>query len=156
MTNTQGSGFLSSYGTVDERITFLQKLANETKTSDDTLANDTDIQFNAPANKTYSFILSVMFTTGATPDFQYAIAVPTNGTAVGLTGNISGSAGRVQLDINAAVALTAGAVSAQATQIGRITSGDGGTIALQWAQNTSDAADTILEAASFLMLMELP
>ena len=155
MTSALGSGTISSYNVLDERITFLQKLADEIITSDDTLSNDTDVQFEAPANKTYSFILSVMFSTGATPDFQYAVAVPNNGTATGETGNLTGTAGRVQLDITSAVALTAGAVSAAALLIGRITSGDGGTIALQWAQNTSDAANTTLEAATCLTLWEI-
>lgn len=133
------------------------------KTTDETVANSTVLQdddvllFTPTINRTYNFMLLLLFNAPATPDLKYAFSVPAGATINGMTNNTVGvTATSSWTDLTADQVVT-GSVGADATVFvtGRIVMGaTAGAVTLQWAQNTSNAAATAVLAGAMLIVWE--
>lgn len=146
-------------------FTAVPKTADQTKTADTTLANDTHLIFLTPATGTYVIRLVAFFTTAnATMDLKYATvfsgtATQNNMKRFVIAGALSGTDNETSLIGTAAIASTA--VAGTTTGTGRIEIETllvvtvTGTWGFQWAQNTSDAGALIMKAGSYLEWMRV-
>ena len=130
------------------------KTSDETICTDTVLSADAVLKFAAAANKKYIIEGRLFFTTGAPPDFKYSFTIPTNAT-----GKRAGCA----QDWNPAFESTAQCMTTQACVIvggqntyhvpisGEVQTGAcAGCITLTWAQRTSSACCTTVNAGSSL------
>ena len=139
-------------------FTFVKKTADQTKTSNAGLANDTDLQFSMLAATKYTIRGRIFFDTAATPDFKWAISGPASPTLVRI---------RRQWIVPSGTAYAGIAIDTAATASQSITTTSGtnggwvefeaiwhnlnaGTFAVQWAQATSDVGATTVRAGSYL------
>jgi len=142
-----GGGFDTVYKTADETIN-----------NDSTLTDDTDLQFSVDANASYAMICLFMYAADAIPDFKYAYSVP-----AGITGNIMD--GYFNSQNTSAVVRTWATSRSPIDSSGNVRAlfntgclnieGTAGTIAFQWAQNTSNAGNTTLKEGSYIMFKKL-
>ena len=136
---------------LNERITVIVKTADETKTTDDTFADDEELSgLSLLANSYYAFRMLIIHEEHATPDMKFKPYV----TSGGVTWQSDLD------DINATPAasqVTAGAADDRMCNITGViaTSTSGCLFSLQWAQNTSDANDSTVKAGSYILLHKL-
>jgi hypothetical protein len=112
---------------------------------------DSELEFAVAANEVWQFEGVILFTTAATPDIKFQATGPTG--AVGAWG-IVGNAGTT-VQGNRTVLGTEQAFTAFTAGIirfwGAIHNGaNAGTLAIQFAQNTADAANTTILAGSYI------
>lgn len=142
--------------------TTVTKTADETITSDSTLSDDATLKFSVSANTKYRFRFNVFFKTGATADFKYALTGPASPTILAVRMSVCAAFGSVvnyrsmgQYSDTAQSLLgsPASAVNEGGFVIleGVLHNGaNAGTVAFQWAQDTSDAGSTSVLAGSTL------
>jgi hypothetical protein len=139
------------------------KAAGQIVNNTATLANDAELTAAVSANTTYSFQVSLIFTSNTTPDIKYAFTFPSGATcAWGSVRLVSGASPTGDADFGAYSSATSGtsAVAAAGTggvQLALITGAlfvgaTAGSLTLQWAQNTANASDTTVHAGSWLLL----
>ena len=167
-TLTAGNGFTATAGKGYK--TYVRKSASESIASSTTLQNDDHITFALAASAVYqlSAFLSVSGSTGG--DFQTAwtITGPASGGShswrhclgpITSTSSVEGNSG-----VNRAIAWTSaqgygvdGSRNSSIVETGLLdtTAGGSGTITLQWAQNTSNAASTVMSTSSYAILERL-
>jgi hypothetical protein len=134
------------------------KTADETKTTNTTLAADGVLKFTMAASQKYAVRGRIYFTTGATGDFKARHTGPASPTLV----MIQRRAVAAGASADSSLAVDAAYSSADITALGGAGSGviefDGiiyngtnaGDFAWQWAQNTSDGTATVVKAGSYL------
>lgn len=142
---------------------YITKSGAETVTSSTTMQDDNDLTFTMEAGATYLVEVYINAqSASATPDIKTAWAGPADisgarwnvGTAVATTAGFVGredSNGRFSVHGVTTVtsyALDTAGVSIQET--GVISSATGGTFKVQWAQNTSSATATQVNASTFM------
>ena len=145
----------------------VRKTADESRSSTTTLADDTHLVFAGEANAVYVMWGWVKYFTGNTPDIKMQFTVPTGclgewawmmpgaGT---LAGSVNGYSIRTESnDVNVVRTGYGTSDTQQNTPVSGIfrLSSTAGNIALQWAQNVSDAAATILYTDSWLMFQRI-
>lgn len=130
------------------------KSSDEIKTSDNTPAPDSDLKVDLDANKTYAVICQLMFSAHSTPDFKSEWYGPT------------GIDVRMAYDLDSPNALLYTTASAGPTSPGSGTTAyrtiqwhgivtmatTAGTFGVEWSQNTSHSASTILRAGSYMLV----
>jgi hypothetical protein len=133
--------------------TFVDKTADETVNNSSTLQNDNHLTFPIAANKNYAVWGSLLGISGTTPDFKVQWAMPGSSTFdYNMAVQTNAGNGAVQWATEAAAHLVDGATANKAylfTGV-MIADGSGGTVTLQWAQNTADSSDTKLLTGSWL------
>lgn len=142
--------------------TVVTKTADETISSDSTLSNDSTLLFTVAANTKYRFRSHVMFRTGATPDFKWQVTSPASPT-LDRVHRISAAAlgtpvtQRVLSFTNLGVVSELGTAAAGADDGGFVqlegvlhNGANSGSVAFQWAQDTSDASNTTVLAGSYV------
>lgn len=142
--------------------TMVSKSTDETITSDSTLSNDSALSFAVAANTKYRFRFHVVFKTGATADFKYALTGPASPTLLACRISRSAAFGSVvnyrPMGTYAEVAESLTGAPSTGDQEGGYVLLEGvlhngsnaGTVAFQWAQDTSDAGSTKVLAGSYL------
>jgi len=151
---------------LQDEIDFLTALTveatdNPTKSSDTSLANDSQLLLTYEANVTYEFESDVFYGAGTTADFKYAHTF-TNATMTSLSADV--------LDVTTATTeaqiATLSEASGTAHSVGgagvssfrwlrfkaRFTTTGTGTLRFQWAQNTSTIENTVRKAGSYMTL----
>jgi len=154
--------YLYNSATLD--IQEIIKTADETVTSSTTLQNDNQLLLPYQPNATYIFRCWVDYE-GAnvgTGDLKWNWSGLTSGTNLRYTANYMSLTGTFSPTIGAAVNLGSSTLAAGTNgsgnpvgfeMVGSLSTGStGGTLQLQWAQNTSNATGTIVHAQSFLRL----
>jgi hypothetical protein len=133
------------------------KTANQSRVSTATLADDDTLKFAVAANTKYRFKVVVFFDTGATGDFKYALSCPASPSLVRVQRDhiLPGATTRVVAVDQACTASTAAAGTGTnggfVSMEGVFHNGaNAGTVAFQWAQNTSDGTNTTVLAGSFI------
>ncbi len=137
----------------------VRKLTDQILVNDNSVNDDTTLKFTMTADTKYTIRLKVFFTTGATPDFKYRLtgpaatfvrryitraangAVPAMvaiGTAYDTSDVVLGSTGTEGL-IDEEIIVHNGAAA--------------GDFLFRWSQNTSDGAQTIVRAGSYIEYM---
>lgn len=134
----------------------LKKTADQTKTSNNTMADDNTLTFSMAANTTYRIRANIFFTAKAASDIRVKFngpAAPTNiAYRMHYGETVTGGAGTTIFQSNASAytgndtSITAasdfsGFVFWEATIVNGV---NAGTFAFQWAQNTSVAENTVV------------
>lgn len=161
---TGGTGADPSWATT---WVIVPKTADQSKTSDTTLANDSALVFTAAANSKYHVRIKAFYDTVAAADFKYALS--TGAMTVSLirvhrrSYNSGATAGT-----DAEVATVDTAATGSTSLIGTGTDGGfiefdvilhvggtGGVFGFQWAQDTSTASNTTVRAGSVLEYLKV-
>jgi len=139
--------------------TTLEKTADQTKTATTTLGADTILQFPMTANTKYTIRMEVWFDTTAAGDFKWRHAGPTSPTLVRLRRQwiIPGGTAFAGIAVDTAFSAADLTLTGTGTNGGFImlsgvvhTGANAGTFSFQWAQNSSDAGNTIVRAGSYI------
>jgi hypothetical protein len=141
----------------------VKKSADQSITSNVTLASDSALAFSMAANTAYTVRLVVFFDTGATEDFQFAISGPTSPTYVRIRRRYFPPGSTSATNAMDTAATPATSITGAGTTGGYIEAdviwqngANAGTFAFEWAQNTSGATATIVRAGSFMEYMTSP
>ena len=138
--------------------TRIEKNADETIQSDQTLSNDNTLVFTATASTAYYVQVRAAWTSDTTAEFKYTMTIP-SGTirasgrtfdSLALTGAIGENC---NLNASGDVCSVAGTVTNNGIlEINAIIAvgGSGGSVAFQWAQSVSTATNTTVFKNSFL------
>ncbi len=131
---------------------------DETIASDSTLSDDTDLKAVLNINKEYSFIMNLFFTSDATPDFKYTFSLPAGASGViwdGISPLINTPSVTLTDITSTRVNLFPSTAELTILLCGKVTMGaTAGSMIFQWAQNTSDAANTTVNKGTFLTIWE--
>ena len=136
------------------------KPATTTRSSTITVADDPHLRTNLKANKTYVVRGRLIISSGATADFKWGIKAPANLVAYGTSSYIASDAATTVVPLLAGglptnrTVLMSGSNFAilQFEVLILITSADG-ELAVQWAQNTSNAESTMVACGSYIEVM---
>jgi len=147
-----GGGLFGAHG-----VDAVLKTVDETINSDAVLTDDADLQFTVDANSVYSFMVLMYITTDAAPDFQYAFSSPAGASGERSDGFWASGSQMIMQTLPTARSIVVGAPNLIGCPVfGRVvTAGTAGTLAYQWAQNTSDVADTTLHAGTMMMFKKV-
>ena len=139
--------------------TIVYKTADQSKTNNTTLADDTELFFSVTANTQYQFKAEIFFDTGTTPDFKYRHAGPAAMDLVRIVrrDSIPGS-GSLSYNMDTAFSVSDIALTSLSGTTGGYISLEGiihtgvnaGTFSFKWAQNTSSATATTVRAGSYI------
>jgi hypothetical protein len=131
------------------------KTANETVNNSATLQDDNHLSFHLPANGQWIFDASIKWSSGATPDLKLDWTLPSGTTGrYGVVGDQAQGTPDAQLDMAGTNVFPGGSGNFSTYLAGEITMGSAaGLVTLQWAQNTANASDTILQKGSWVRVM---
>jgi len=139
------------------------KSLSETRNSTTTLADDAELLVGLDSTSLYVFRIALFFDTSATPDFRFAITGPSSPTEVVIRGHYV-AVGDVNdtdfvdttLGVSHSVTGTGGTTGGFVLIDARLETGaNAGSLIVQWAQDTSDAADTTLLSGSYIDWMQV-
>lgn len=129
------------------------KTADQTKNSDNTLADDSEMSIPVEANSIYEFRAFLVTNSHATPDMKILFSSPAGAT---LNLFLSASNNGALIDPSSVTVLAgSGANRAGYWRGSLVTSSTAGNFVLQWAQKTSDVNDTILRKGSYIALTKM-
>jgi hypothetical protein len=149
--------------TISSETVFYVKPSDETVTNSAVLQDDDDLRFQGVANAIYKIQLCVRLNEDSTSDFKYAFTAPAgaivrgHNTATALSWP-NGAASDVDNDLTASriITFTSSFVfNWCATNGWVIMGGNSGEVVFQWAQNTAQSNNTILEKGSHLIVTRL-
>lgn len=134
----------------------IDKTADETINSSTTLQDDDELTVAVEANKRYRVLCMIRLTSDPAPDFKYAFTVPTDAICVAISGIGSSTGLSNENDLTASQTITTVNTNTRYLLIvgTLLVRGNAGSITLQWAQNTSDAANTTVNEGSWLAVIE--
>lgn len=130
------------------------KTGDETLNADATLQNDNELFVSVEANAVYLIEMDFVYSSGATPDIKTTFTGPT-GMSGSLTAWTTAAATTVSVSLSPTSTLVFDGTGANAWArlTGYITtSSTAGTLQFQWAQNVSNASNTIVRQGSYLNL----
>ncbi|HVE27783.1 MAG TPA: hypothetical protein VNC22_20395 [Sporichthya sp.] len=137
-----------------------RKTTNETVNNSSTLQNDDEIFLAVEASCVYHFELRISSDSGTTPDLKLGFTYPT-GTTIRWSGVDADTAGAVRitggLTETSVPAVVGGTPSVFASYYSGvvITGVNAGTLQLQWAQNSANLSNSIVQAGSYLLLQRV-
>jgi hypothetical protein len=155
--DTGPAGPPGTVGPVGQVNVVIRKPADEQVQNSATLQNDDDFSFALGANETWIFEgWIIVFSSTTSPDFKLAFTVP-SGATIRWSGLGDGNAGTD----HEVITTSGGSDSYQITSTAGVrdtilvhgvvqTGATPGTLQMQWAQNTNDAAPIVVEAHSYL------
>ena len=135
-------------------VEFIRKAADETIDTSSTLQNDDDF---------VGVELVLFIDSGSTPDFKFAFTVPSGavltwgiGSSVMMNTSETAVGSATETASGTAIALAGQAARRLVTVSGLVVnSTTAGNLQFQWAQNTSDAGSTKIEARSYMLVMRV-
>jgi hypothetical protein len=147
---------LSSLVTEVRPVT-VYKTANETVNNSTTLQDDDQLLISVEANVTYDFEAEIIYNSGTTPDFKFAWTYPAGLTMFYAVYAAGGGTflGYYETEVNTPVLDGAGAAVGVLLKGTVIVAATAGTLQLQWAQNTLTAANTVVQAGSYIRLRRI-
>lgn len=139
------------------------KLADESRASTTTMANDSELSLSVEANATYALTSYIVYSQNLAAGASAGIAIgwsgPTSATLRWTSGGTSGPTATTTQDVTAQPigstrSLPANLSTFMAAMVfGKlVTSSTAGTLYLQWAQVASDATPTIVRSDSWMQL----
>lgn len=158
-------GFIAqsgAYVTLADSPPPIVKAADETVTSSTTLQDDDHLVRAIGANETWVYEWLLVVTSGSnTPDIKLTVTVPAGATGLlsaagldpGATGTVAGIRWIAQTTFGTSIGnfgVLSGGPTFVVVRATVINAGTAGTVALQWAQNTSDASGVVVKAGSTL------
>lgn len=140
--------------TAELRPVFARKTADETVNNSAVMQNDNHLFLPVAANTVYRLSMRLGISSGATPDFKTAFTFPAGTTMFYNATTVAVSTATLQnygLDQTSTASIEGGQTSVTYDGL-VIVSAAGGTLQLQWAQNTANASDTKVLAGSYIEL----
>jgi hypothetical protein len=143
----------------------VQKLAPTTRTGTTTLADDPDLLFPVHPGVAYLFRGLVWYDTTAAADFKFTLAGPASPVAVRCARRVIVPGATAYSSVGVATAFGGAGIAATGTgtaggviefQGGVVLNSNGGNVSFQWAQNTSDAGNTVVLRSSYLEWSRMP
>jgi hypothetical protein len=133
------------------------KTADESTTSDTSFDDDAALKFAVEASKKYWFRFTVFYNTPTAADFKWQLAGPASPTLIVYDG-MALAPGATALTVTRDAAFASShALTETSGTIGKVViegflhnGANAGTVALQWAQNTSNGSATTVRAGSRL------
>jgi len=130
------------------------KLVDESRPNDSTLSDDSELSIAVEANATYFGIVMLQVATDITADFKYNFNIP-----AGASGRRNSSPAWQAHALGITVAVDAGGTNV-AGSIGtdtlivyfNVRVVGAGVVALEWAQQTSNAFSTTVQQGSFMVM----
>lgn len=140
--------------------------SDTTKNANTTLGDATGLAVALDANSTYILDGYIAYSSGATPDIKFAFSIPSgmtgHWTLFGQTTSATASVGSIDAHystsfISAIAAAGSDSFSSLMTVIPHayLVTTNAGTLQLQFAQNTSNASNTIVKAGSWLRVLKV-
>ena len=153
-TEDQRGGQLSQDALED--IAHVVKSVDETVTSSTTLQDDDELLFPVKANKNYAGWVKGFIVSDPDPDFKFAFSIPSGTTNKRSNAALSTVSAGAAADIDAVGTLITGNSNEKSFVVYFyvLVGATAGNVVFQWAQNTSDAANTTVKAGSSLMVVE--
>ncbi|MDO8335635.1 MAG: hypothetical protein Q7T74_02520, partial [Candidatus Saccharibacteria bacterium] len=117
-----------------------------------TLQSDDELSFSIGANETWNYRFLLHISMNATPDIKFSVSAPVGATCVNGVSDFENAISVANLACGASSGNIAGLTATDVYEVsGSITNGaNAGTVTLNWAQNTANAANTIVLAGSFV------
>jgi hypothetical protein len=138
----------------DDSRAFAAKAADETVNNSAAYQDDDDLTFAVKSGETWAVTLSLIFSTGTTPQLKVQMASPGGSTGrMMATSQYSSTQAIATLNvIGSGVRFQLGSAASQYAAIidAYVTAGADGNVTVQWAQFTANASDTTVHAGSFL------
>ena len=137
------------------------KSATQTRTSTTTYADDSELLFAVGQNKDYLFSGKIFFETGATPDFKIQVTVPSSPNLFLMQQHAIAPGATSYSNIAIQTATTSTVIAGGAGNgvfefSGILRNGsNSGNLAVQWAQNVSDAGNTKVLVGSILEFRQI-
>lgn len=155
LTSSDVNGWLAPSGVV--------KPSDQSRTSNTTLGNDTDLVVSVLANAKYVFECYLDYEGGTinVSDLKWQWTVPAAATMryqafyISTANAIAGGSTQLGSDIITAGTKGAGVLMAVMMRGSVVVSSTAGNMQLTWAQNTSSATATIVHAQSYLQLVRM-
>lgn len=161
-TTLPGAGSRLYASTLSSLITELRpvtvrKTANETVNNSTTLQNDDELAIAVEANLTYDFDCELIYNSGATPDLKFGWTYPSGLTMFYAVYAAGGGTFLGYNEIETSVPAVDGAGAAVGVLLkGTVfVSATAGTLQLQWAQQTLNASNTIVQTGSYIRLKRI-
>lgn len=163
--NAQFAAFQSA---IDIKTTgHIKAKSTDTSRTNNTYSDDPHLTFQGVANQTYNILIRCIALTPVTPQIKFQFVFP-SGTYTGGDWDTDGGSDdwaanplTGSTSQNSPALMVAGTVGNATNNLafrfqGRLALGaTGGTCALQWAQNVTNATATIMRAGSWLMAMQV-
>ncbi|MBW4062252.1 hypothetical protein HJC99_06825 [Candidatus Saccharibacteria bacterium] len=132
------------------------KPTDQIVTSSAAFVNDNALSFTVGPNETWTYNMTVFGNSGTTPDFKFSMSAPAGSSCVWGVSEAENADSNGNLSCGASSGLISGSGADEPYYItGTVTAGvTGGSVTLQWAQNTANAANTIVRAGSYLQAMQ--
>ncbi len=117
-----------------------------------TLQADDELSFSIGANETWNYRFLLHITMNATPDIKFSVSAPTGATCVNGFSDFENAISVANVACGVSSGNIAGVTATDVYEVsGSITNGStAGTVTLNWAQNTANAANTIVRAGSYV------
>lgn len=132
-----------------------RKTADETVNGSAALQNDDHLVLTGVANTTYKWELRLNYTSGTTPDLKWGLTFPA-GFTLRFGGVDSDTAGAVRINGNiiqtAVLAICGSGTDLTVSYSGIAIFTTGGSLQLQWAQNTSTGSNSTVYQGSYMQL----
>jgi len=130
------------------------KKVDQTKTADTTLADDDELVVALEANKMYGYFFVLFIISPAAADYKIRFDIPAGATSA-FTGLIRMDSVGEAIDAEASRAMLTSGINQSMGAAGRVVmAGTAGNLAMQWAQNSSNAGNTITQRGSYLVVWE--
>ncbi len=146
---------LSSFVRTNTPFANIVKSVDETRVSTEILADDSELKFKARSNKTYFIKLFLFVNSGVSPDFKYSLSIP-SGSAIRNQSTWDPATFMSTADWTAVDIFASDGLDQMLAIIGKFENGvTAGQVAIQWAQNSSNVANTTILKGSFMEVWEL-
>lgn len=137
------------------------KSTDKTANANTTLSDDPQLSIAVLAATTYLFEALLIWSSGTTPDAKFGLTVPAGCTwqlaPFGIPAAGTATAGSLETAIFTASGIPLGGVAAGTKTAALVTgvvfvAGTAGSVTVSWAQNSSNASNTVLYTGSWLQL----
>lgn len=141
---------------IANQMTQVIKPADQSVSSSTAFVDDDDLTFTIGPNESWSFQMNLLAFSGTSPDLKFSISAPAGASCSWgvLEAENSTSAGSLGCGASSGSISGSGADEPYLLYGTVATGVTGGSVTLRWAQNTSNAAATIVRGGSYMLALQ--